>query len=340
MTYKQRIVNPILFLANFIGFFDIYSLLRGHIKSQAAIIVYHRVGSKDAWSLDSVSVQGFEAQIKYLNKYYNILSLSELTELIQEKKPLPKRVVVLTFDDCYKDIYLYAYPILKKYSAPATIFLTPGHIGTGNLFWWDKIGYVLWNTKLKSLDLGELRDVSLNSPKDKLSAISLIVGRFKRVPEEEKNALIEKLIHISGVFFPTGIEREVISSWDEVKEMSENGIDFGAHTITHPILTKVSPDQMRYEITQSKKEIVEKLGRPVTSFSYPNGMPADYNSETINILKMNGFTCAVTGIPRMVALKSDLYELGRIEPGVDFRSFKLYVSGLYPDVISILSKSR
>ena len=340
MTYKQKIVNPIVIIANLFCFFDIYSLLRSTIKSQAAIIVNHRVGSKDVWSLDSVSVQNFESQVKYLNKYYNILSLSELTKHIQEKKPIPKRAVVLTFDDCYKDIYMYAYPILKKYSVPATIFLTPGHIGSGDLFWWDKIGYVLWNTKLKRLNYGDLRNVLLNSPEDKLAAISLIIGKVKRIPEEEKNALIEKLIQMLGVFIPPGIVREVIPTWDKVKEMSENGIDFGAHTITHPILTKISPEQMRYEITRSKKEIEEKLGKPVSSFSYPNGTPADYNSETINILKSNGFNCAVTGIPRMVSLKSDLYELGRIESGWDFRSFKPYVSGLYPDVVSILSRMK
>jgi peptidoglycan/xylan/chitin deacetylase (PgdA/CDA1 family) len=118
-------------------------------------------------------------------------------------------------------------------------------------------------------------------------------------------------------------------SWDNIREMNENGLDFGAHTVTHPILTNLTLNQAKFEIVESKKIIEKKLNKTITTFCYPNGSPSDYNSDIIKILRDNGFLCAVTAIPKAVTLKSDMFELGRFPPGYDFKSFKLYISGLY-----------
>lgn len=339
---KQRIANPIISAANRIGFLDAYSSLKGNLRSQVVILMYHRVEpQQDILSLSSVDTPDFEDQIRYLSKTHKILPLDELAQHIREKRPLPKRTAIITFDDGYKDVYIYAYPILKKYNVPATIFLTTGHIGTGNLFWWDKIGYLLWNTKLKRIELDDLGTIPLDQVDDRLQSISKISEHLiKKVTEEKKNKLIEKLVKESGVDIPPDLGKEIILSWHEVKEMNDNGIDFGAHTVTHPILTRVSSKQARAEITQSKREIERRLDQPVTTFSYPNGSVGDFDGEITNLLKESGFTCAVTTIPRLNTPKTDLYGLGRVTPGCDFGSFKFFVSGLYPDLVKVTNIFR
>jgi peptidoglycan/xylan/chitin deacetylase (PgdA/CDA1 family) len=158
-----------------------------------------------------------------------------------------------------------------------------------------------------------------------------------KITEKEKNQLIKELISKSGVNIPD-LGKELILSWEEVKEMSNSGITFGAHTVTHAILTKVPLAQARYEILQSKKEIEEKIGRPVSAFSYPYGGFEDLNDEIINLLKESGFICAVTCIPKTVHYKVNPYKLGRILPevksGCDLNHFKLMllVSRLYTGI--------
>jgi len=161
--------------------------------------------------------------------------------------------------------------------------------------------------------------------------------KFNTLPEDKKRDLIKKLENISEVNIPDDISKEKTLSWDEVKEMNENKIDFGAHTVNHPILTKIPLEKAEYEILQSKKDIEKRLNKPITTFCYPNGLADDFNSDIIDLLKKNGFICAVTRIPTIITSKTNLYELGRIPPGWSYNSFKFYTSGMYSSFGNIFS---
>lgn len=341
ISQKQKIANPIINVASRLGFLDTYSLLKGYRRSQITILMFHRVGpAKNAWLLTPTNTSDFEDQMKYLSKTHKILSLNELATCLQVGKPLAKKVAVVTFDDGYRDNYRYAFPILKKYKIPATVFLVTGHIDTGNLFWFDKIRYIIWNTKIKRLKLDGFGDFSLNSINNRLLSVFTIVEKLKKIKDETKNHLMEKLINISKVDIPYDLGQDVILSWDEVKEMNEWGIDFGAHTISHPILTKIPLEQAKFEILQSKKDIEKRLEQSVYTFAYPNGTYEDFNTKIIDLVKESGFTCAVTTIPTIKASRMNLYKLGRLDPGWSFLSFKFIVSGLYSDASKIFSRRK
>ncbi len=339
--YTLGLATQAAMFANHLGMLDGYRFLRAClVKSQVAILMYHRVVPKrDIWFFPySITVSDFENQLIYLIKQYTLLSLDELVDHISEQKPLPKKAVVITFDDGYKDNYIYACPILKKYNVPAAIFLVSDYIGTGELFWWDKVSYAIYNTALESLGLGQLGTYSLRSAEDKLRAISNIITSLNELIEEQKNLVIEDLVDISGVNIPVDLGKELILSWDEIREMSNNGITFGAHTATHPILTKLLLEEARKQIIKSKKRIEEEIGHAVTLFSYPNGAPGDYNEDIKEFLRASGFTCAVTGVPpRLVTPGTDVYELGRTSPGWNFDTFKFYLK-LFPDLRSMLGR--
>ena len=150
----RKIADAVFNFADRFRLFDIYNITLGNTRSQVKIIMYHRVGANnEIWSVDAVDSSDFEKQIRYLIKTHKIISLEELTKILIEKKSLQKRTAVITFDDGYKDNYINAYPILKKYNIPATIFLTTGHINSDKFFWWDRLGYILLNTKLKKINL-------------------------------------------------------------------------------------------------------------------------------------------------------------------------------------------
>ena len=323
MSYKRRLALSMMRL----GLLDAYSLLRRQVLGQEAVIlIYHRVGDslEHSWSHTSISIEDFENQIRYLSSRCHVIPLDELSQYVQEKKPLPKRAVVITFDDGYKDNYLNAYPVLKRYNVPATVFLATCHIDTGNLLWDGRVKYAIMNTTLEAFELEELGTYPLHSPDEGKQAYFSIVLKLKEFQEEEKNLLIEKLVARLGVDIPGDLGKKAGLSWDEIREMSNNGITFGAHTITHPILTKLPLEEARKQIVGSKRRIEEEVGKVVTAFSYPNGEPADFNNDIKQILRQNGFACAVTVSPHPITPRTDLLEMGRISLGLNLASIKLF----------------
>jgi peptidoglycan/xylan/chitin deacetylase (PgdA/CDA1 family) len=274
-----------------------------------------------SWSNTSIGVEDFEYQIRYLYSKCNVMPLDEMLLHLQAKKTLPPKTVAITFDDGYKDNYTNAYPILRKYSLPAIIFLTTCHIDTGELIWSDKVKYAIMNTGRERVELKGLGMYSLHSHDDRKQAYFDIVSKLKEFLQDEKNLMIKKLLTKLAVSIPNDLGKEVGLSWDEIREMSNNGITFGAHTVTHAILTKLPLEETRKEILESKKRIEEEVGMPVTTFSYPNGGPADFNNEIKSILKQNGFMYAVTASPpKLVTPDTDLWELGRISMGLNIQT--------------------
>lgn len=324
--------------ANHSGALDAYALLRRKLtKSQVAILIYHRVAPKnDNWSLNPLNPQSFRNQIEYFSHSYEILSLHRLVQNILLGKSLPKKGIVITFDDGYKDNFRYAYPILKKYHVPATIFLTTGHINTDKLFWWDKVSYIIQHTSVEESILDEMGVLSLQSKIDKLNIRSIIIEKMKELPQEKKEHLIDKLISISGVDIPSGLGEGLILTWNEIREMNNNGINFGAHTVNHPCLVNLPLEQAKWEIIQSKKDIEGELGKEVRAFSYPNG---DLSLELVEFVKESGFACAVSVLPnKLISSKDNLYKLGRIGGCENFDKFKIISSGLWGDLQSMLSR--
>jgi peptidoglycan/xylan/chitin deacetylase (PgdA/CDA1 family) len=99
-------------------------------KYVVPILMYHHIDERGKVSSLSVSPKNFQKQMQFLSRYnYNVISLKELVQSINKKEKLPKNTVVLTFDDGYQDNYIYAYPVLKKYNFPATIFVIVNAIG-------------------------------------------------------------------------------------------------------------------------------------------------------------------------------------------------------------------
>lgn len=89
------------------------------------IMMYHHVAETGPLKLDTVSPQRFEWHMAYLKKHrFNVLRLDALVQAIREGRYLPPRSVVITFDDGYEDNYTHVFPVLKKYSFPATIFVS------------------------------------------------------------------------------------------------------------------------------------------------------------------------------------------------------------------------
>jgi len=276
-TRLHRIAKFFYPVLDFSGFLNLYSSLRTRINPLCWVLMYHHISDQLVGQmLSNVSPRLFEKQIKYLlSRNFKVISLTQLVESLKGNSTLPPKSVVITFDDGYKNNYIYAYPILRKYNLPATIFLTTGFLN------------------------GSVKPTSFS-------------GTYKKIFSE----------------YP---QEGVPLSWEEIREMSENGIDFGAHTVSHPRLTKIPLKKAREEIEESKREIEEKLGKQVKCFAYPYG---DYNEKIIELVKEAGFSCAAAGHPSPISKRTNTYKLGRIDPAIasDFHYFKALLSGFVSDL--------
>ena len=116
------------------------NFIRG--KYLVPIAMYHSVNPVMRQEVKRliISPETFERQMRFLKSHhYNVLPLNSVATLIKEKKKIPSKTIAITFDDGYKDNYIYAFPILKKYNLPATIFIITDEVGRGDRLSWDEI---------------------------------------------------------------------------------------------------------------------------------------------------------------------------------------------------------
>lgn len=111
-------------------------------RRKILILYFHNIVSPEgSWfetSNNSLTEDVFLKQMRYLKKYYHILSLDECVAILEKKKKIKPYSVVLTFDDGYANHYRYVFPALKKLGLPATFFINSSYINTQRLFWWDE----------------------------------------------------------------------------------------------------------------------------------------------------------------------------------------------------------
>jgi len=322
--------------ANRAGLLNSYAFLRRKLTgSQVAILMYHRVcPAGDGWSPAPCSPRQFERQMEHICRDYELLSLDQLASYIHRGKTLPRKAMAVTLDDGYRDNYLYAYPVLEKHRIPATVFLATGYIGKDRLFWYDEVRYLIDNSPVAELHLDGLGTFSLQTGAARRHFGRIVSEKLKGLPDDRKNGLIAELTGVCRVRIPPGLGKDLVLSWDEVREMSNAGISFGAHTVNHPILPNLPLEQAMWEVVQSKKDIEDELGREVTTFAYPNG---DFSPELVKLAKQSGFNCAVTaGVSRLVTPEDNAYELPRIGADEGFHKLMVVVSGLWEDLPSCL----
>lgn len=302
------------------GLLAFYSLIKKLFLNRCSftVLMYHRVLEENDVEMEYVqpgifiSRPVFEKQMAFLSKKYNLLSLKELAEMLMNNQSPPRKSIVLTFDDGWRDNYKHAYPILKKYNVPATIFLTTDFIDTDNMFWFDELSMILSMGKISSGKMAEIikrnQGDTNESPPQHLDS-DRFIEELKRLDLKTIREIITELIKESGLS-PEKIKRQRhMLTWDEVSEMSENNIDFGSHGRSHRILTNINMDEVIQELIESKNRIEEKLGGQAITFSYPNG---NFNSEIKKQVAEAGYSCAVATNSIMRSIDQiDILELRR-----------------------------
>jgi peptidoglycan/xylan/chitin deacetylase (PgdA/CDA1 family) len=304
-----------------------FPYIRRRRNRSIQILVYHRVNDENDCVFPGVPIEVFNEQMQYVAENYQVCTLDDLVQRLQTGD-VPDNALAITFDDGYRDNYEHAFPILNRLNLPATVFLATDAIDSGRMLWHDRVFAALRETRTTALEEfgGNGSTYPLSTPADKRHALSQLLKFLWSLDDSDRSRWVEKLIQQLGIKAPMGCDGLMLS-WDEIKTMSQRGIAFGAHTVTHPILSKLSPQQVKQEIRASKEIIEANVKMPVRHFAYPVGRREDFTEAVKEELKNAGFECAVTTIFGSNDAQQDLFELRRATPwDRDIDSFAVRLS--------------
>jgi peptidoglycan/xylan/chitin deacetylase (PgdA/CDA1 family) len=247
----------------------------------------------------------------------------------------PPYSVVVTFDDGYADNLHNALPLLQAADVPATVFVTAGHVGKTQAFWWEELEHVFLSQhplpeRLELSLAGETRawDLAANghkqvldgpwhvlveqewTPRQKIYAD--LVDRMADLSMRDREASLDTLFDWAGIERGKPVAQRALSA-DEVRALADSGVvEVGAHTMSHPRLASLSPLEQQAEILDSKLRLEEMIDRPVTTFAYPFGSERDFDATTMRLVREMGFACACSTSPTYLRWDSHPYRLPRL----------------------------
>lgn len=274
-------------------------------------LMYHRVLARPdpfySWDVDTVA---FDWQLAVLKRYFNVLPLTEAVERLQ-RKTLPPRAVCITFDDGYADNYEIALPILQRHQLHATFFIATGYLDGGRM-WNDTLVEAVRvagdTLDLTSLGLGTyaLTDIAA-----RVRAAKALLKLLKYLQPAERMQKTAEIAAVIGQKLPDNL----MMTSAQLQALSKAGMAIGAHTMSHPILLRVSDQESRREIEGSVSRLRELLGHDISTFAYPNGQPGkDYGLRDVENVRRSGIKAAVSTAWGYANASTDVHQLARIAP--------------------------
>jgi len=271
------------------------------------ILAYHRVAQlRDTLAVDSRTVsatpEGFAQQMEHLARFYRVVSMPEVLEAVEKRTSLPNRAVLITFDDAYADFAEIAWPILKEFRLPATMFVPTDYPDQPErAFWWDRLYQAFAATSRTQINVSPLGQLPLLPPNQRRRSLRRIQNYVTTIPHSEAMSLVDSLCAELGLSCAQGSS---VLTWKQLRELAREGLTLGSHTRTHPIMTHITPEQMREEVRGSQEALQREIGACLPIFCYPNG---NHNDAVLTVLRDQGIRIAFTTL-------SGLNKLGSLDP--------------------------
>jgi peptidoglycan/xylan/chitin deacetylase (PgdA/CDA1 family) len=248
-------------------------------RSRLLILCYHGIALDDEyrWRPSLYITPGqFRDRLECLRgENCAVLPLGEAVGRL-DAGTLPARSVALTFDDGFHDFYEAAWPILKEFSLPATVFQTTYYSECGRPVFNLVCDYLLWKSSLPRLEWPEVignAAVALD-PEGRRSAVSAIQAHCARenLSGGQEGRLVQELADRLGVNLAPILSRRLLHlmNREELREIAAAGIDIQLHTHRHRV--PVERDRLWAEIDENRACIERLTGRKAEHFCYPSGL--------------------------------------------------------------------
>lgn len=287
------------------------SALRPSWERGALIVMFHGVAERPSpYRLDT-SLEDFDSFCRIAAESYDVLPLAEL-ESRRRAGALPARALAITFDDGYADNHDVAWPVLRMYGLPATVFVTTGAVGGARPLWFQRVAHIFERTRPAELpvSLGPWT-FTLDTDSERIATVERVCRDMKRMPATEREELISRLAEAFGVTDFSPLSREMLT-WEQIRAMDAGGFSVEPHTVHHPILGAESAEAAAREIGESREILSFKLGRKVDLFAYPNGKKDDMTEEVVRAVERAGYRAAFTAEFGAARPANDPYKVPRV----------------------------
>lgn len=285
---------------------------RGKGDGRLCVLNYHRIlQSADPFLDSEPDIETFHWQMELLASCFNVMPLAEALDCLTKER-MPPRAVCISFDDGYRSVHDLALPILKKFALPATVFVTSGYIDGDNM-WNDRIIEAVQRLPAGELDLREmgLGMHSVRRMADRKVTVNRLTEMSKYLPPKARADLPKKLEELVG----NNLGRGLMLTGEMVSSLAQQGMEIGAHTVSHPILMSLEDEDAQYEIRGSKQQLEAITEKPVHLFAYPNGkLGKDFDRRHVQMAKEAGFTAAFTTSRGAATGRHDRFQLPRSRP--------------------------
>jgi peptidoglycan/xylan/chitin deacetylase (PgdA/CDA1 family) len=280
------------------SFFTLASMVDGLPlagKSLLRVLTYHRVDHPNSRpDLDPLLISAvpeqFDFQMKWLSKRFDVVSVDDVLGFVGGCGKLPKRPMLITFDDAYQDFLTHAVPVLKKYSLPSVLFVPTAYPSMlVQSFWWDRLYCGLIASRHVGTITTILGRIALEVATDRLSVFKQLKAALKRLPHE---AMLAEVQSIERQTASRGPARAVLT-WEELRSVSKAGVTLAPHTHTHPLLDRVSTKQAIEELRTSRQVLEAETGNCPPVFAYPSG---HFDDSIVSALEAEQFALAFTTV--------------------------------------------
>jgi peptidoglycan/xylan/chitin deacetylase (PgdA/CDA1 family) len=262
------------------------------------VVGYHRVVDNAMARCAStigpmlVSRGMFERQLDWIGRRFRFVSLDELGARLESGCPFTEPVAAVTFDDGYRDIYEYAYPVLKRKGIPAAVFVVTDWIDGDGPLYHDRLYVLLTRAWPRALDVLADRGVLpagplAPAPREPFEALRLLLTTLPRQGLARVIAALEDTLDTD-----TGrLDGLRPLSWEMLAEMRKGGITVGSHTRTHALLTREPEPRMQDETAGARRALERRLKTPIDHFAYPDGA---FDAATVQAVALAGYRFAYT----------------------------------------------
>lgn len=258
------------------------------------VLTYHRVDEPQArpW-LDPVLISAapdvFEVQMKYLSANYQPISVFDVLEAVERNDQiiLPPRAVLVTFDDAYQDFEQHAWPVLKRYQIPVTLFVpTAFPDQPEHCFWWDRLFHAL-HTTVKTEIRTPIGNLTIGTDLRRSQANLRLKNFIKSLPNDAAIGFVEDLENQLNV----STQVNCVLGWEALRKLANEGVTLAPHTQTHPIMNHIPTSVMQNEAEGSFYDLQREIGETPPVFAYPSGF---HTPEVVRAVQAAGFKLAFT----------------------------------------------
>lgn len=271
----------------------------GMLRPAVVILRYHSIQDDPARHIDSIgagithSSAVFQRHMEIVCRNFDPVSISDVLAFVNGERCPPPRPVAVTFDDGFVDNFEIAAPILNRYGIRATFYVTLNPVETGQAPWFCRLRYAFNRTKRQSWrDSAESCERSLEDSARRKAAFLIASARCARkagLAQEHTLATIERELDVEP------LSANLMMTWEQVQSLHQSGHTVGSHTLTHPNVACLEPEDALRECYESKAILEQKLGTRVDHFSYPSPyLEPHWTKRTVDITAAVGYLTAVT----------------------------------------------